>query len=319
MYLQLFTERFPIYVELMKSTEHSSPYHLEGSVWTHTCMVYSAINSIRPGLSVPLIAAILHDLGKCLVKEVDPETNKTSFQGHEGVSTHLALDILPIFGLPERQNIEILNLISLHGVNVSQLSIPYMTLFRHGDVTGRITSSDISCDYDPRKFTHISDNPKRTVTILTGISCSGKSTYTNQFKDTHTILSRENFIMSSKFNSDNLTYNEVYDKIHQNQENLSEFNAAFDKHIQEVSKDFSKDIIIDMTMLSLSSRRTMMNRFPHSEFKSVVFLTRLSTIDSRNVHRFGKQIPDTVLHMMQKSFVMPVREEGFSDIKYILG
>lgn len=317
MFLKLFTEHFPIYVELMKSTEHNSPYHAEGSVWTHTCMVYSILKSRRPDSYVPQIAAILHDLGKCMVK-ITKDDGSFSFKGHEGVSTHLALDILPIFGLSDQENIQILNLISLHGVNVEQLTIPYMDLFRHADSVGRISLKDIRKDYDPRKFLKQASEYKREVTILTGLPCSGKSTYASQFKNTHNIVSRDTFLMSHYACQDSQTYNEKYQAIHSNPVDLDEFNNLFEAHILKIAKDYSKPILVDMTMLSLSSRRSMMAKLPNSSFKSVVFLTRLTTIDARNENRPGKVIPDEVLFNMQKSFTMPVREEGFTSIEYKL-
>jgi len=317
MFLKLFTEHFPIYVELMKSTEHNSPYHAEGSVWTHTCMVYSILKSRRPDSYVPQIAAILHDLGKCMVK-ITKDDGSFSFKGHEGVSTHLALDILPIFGLSDQENIQILNLISLHGVNVEQLTIPYMDLFRHADAVGRISLKDIRKDYDPRKFLKQASEYKREVTILTGLPCSGKSTYASQFKDTHNIVSRDTFLMDPIINPDDLPYNEIYNLVHSDEVSLACFNNLFESHILKVSKDYSTPILVDMTMLSLSSRRSMMAKLPNSSFKSVVFLTRLTTIDARNENRPGKVIPDEVLFNMQKSFTMPVREEGFTSIEYKL-
>ena len=316
MYLKLFTEHFPIYVELMKSTDHNSPYHAEGSVWTHTCMVYSILKSRRPDSYVPQIAAILHDLGKCMVK-VTKDDGTFSFHGHEGVSTHLALDILPIFGLTDQEKVQVLNLISLHGVNVSQLSVPYMTLFRHADEIGRISFKDIRKDYDPRNFFKSRDEAKRTVTILTGLPCSGKSTYASQFAKTHTIISRDDFLMN-QYNHSNLSYGEAYKLAHESDQARLAFDTKFEAHLLAQSKDFSKDIIIDMTMLSLSSRRSMMDKLPNSSFKSVVFLTKLTTIDARNANRPGKVIPDEVLFNMQKSFTMPVREEGFTSIEYKL-
>ena len=317
MHLIKFMEHFPLYVELMKSTEHNSPYHAEGSVWTHTCVVYSILKSMRPDCHVPQIAAILHDLGKCTVK-ITKEDGTFSFNGHEGVSTHLALDILPIFGLREFENIQILNLISLHGVNIEQLTIPYMTLFRHADSVGRISLKDISKDYEPRKFVKQASEYKREVTILTGLPCSGKSTYASQFKDTHNIISRDTFLMDPIINPDDLPYNEIYNLVHSDEVSLACFNNLFESHILKVSKDYSTPIIVDMTMLSLSSRRSMMTKLPNSSFKSVVFLTRLSTIYARNEHRVGKVIPEEVLFNMQKSFTMPVREEGFTSIEYKL-
>lgn len=314
MYLQQFTEHFPIYVECMKATDHNSPYHLEGSVWTHTCMVYSAIKMFRPDSRVLLIAAILHDIGKIKTKTLNAKGNH-SFSGHEGVSTFLATDILPLWNLTTQEKQQILTLISIHGVCSSQINIPYLRMFRAADITGRICANPKGqSDYEPRKFRIPSDSPEYTVTMLIGLPCAGKSTYAATLG--LPIISRDDFLMSN-FGEPGESYNKVYTDVHNDLLLRQSLDSGFNAHLQAAAKAKS-DLVIDMTMLSLSSRRSMMTQFQHARFKAIVFLPRLSTIEARNATRPGKFISDEVYFNMMKSFVMPVREEGFESISIIL-
>lgn len=312
MYLKQFYDHFPLYVETMKATDHNSPYHLEGSIWTHTCMVYSAIKALHPDNKVLLIAAILHDIGKIFTKSINNKGGH-SFIGHEGVSTFLATDILPLFELTHQEKLDILHVISLHGVNISQLSnIPYLAMFRRADVIGRISSNE-KTDYDPRNFLTPRRDPTHTVTLLCGLPCTRKSTYAATLG--LPVLSRDNFLM--QYANPDETYNECYTRIHASVEDLSEFNKAYNAHIIKLSKDQS-DLVVDMTMLSLKTRRVMMSHFPKASFKCVVFLPRLSIVKACNDSRPGKFISDEIYNTMMASFVMPVREEGFTDIQYNL-
>lgn len=311
MYLSLFEEHFPLYVEAMKATEHNSPWHREGSVWTHTCMVYTAIKALHPDNKVLLITAILHDLGKTLTKSLNSYGGH-SFLGHEGVSTFLATDILPIFDCSDSDKLHILRTISLHGVNTDQLSLPYLSMFRKADVIGRICDSS-SSEYKPRKFRTPYLPSSHTITILCGLPCSGKSIYASSLG--LPIISRDSYLMNN-FGDPDEDYNTVYREVHSDALLKRELDEGFNDYIRSVSKA-KTDAVIDMTMLSLKSRRTMMSQFPHAQFKCIVFLPRLSTIEARNDCRPGKFIQPEVLHSMMTSFVMPVREEGFVDIQYI--
>ena len=295
----------------MKSTDHNSPYHREGSVWTHTCMVYAAIKAMHPDNKVLLIAAILHDLGKIKTKIIKDNGNH-SFHGHEGVSVFLATDILPFFDLTQQERIDILRVISLHGVCTAQLHVPYLDMFRKADVIGRISEKP-SGDYDPRNFFKPHSKPAYSVTMLIGLPCSGKSTFATRFEN---VVSRDNFLMTN-YSNPGESYNDCYTSVHEDPLILADLNTEFSKHLFDKAR-LEKDLCIDMTNLSLSSRRRMMNQFNKAEFHAIVFLPRLSTIEARNQARTGKFISDEVYFNMMKSFVMPVREEGFESISIIL-
>lgn len=295
----------------MKSTDHNSPYHREGSVWTHTCMVYAVIKVMHPDNKVLLIAAILHDIGKIKTKIIKDNGNH-SFHGHEGVSVFLATDILPFFDLTRQERIDILRVISLHGVCTAQLHVPYLDMFRKADVIGRISEKP-SGDYDPRNFFKPHSKPTYSVTMLVGLPCSGKSTFSTRFDN---VVSHDNFMMEN-YSIPGESYNDCYAGVHENPLILADFRTAFAKHLYDISKQ-EKDLCIDMTNLSLSTRRRMMNQFNKAEFHAIVFLPRLSTIEARNACRTGKTISDSVMFNMMTSFVMPTYEEGFTTISYIM-
>lgn len=310
-YLQQFIEFYPKLVADMKACEHVSQYHQEGSVWTHTCMVYSHIQALHPDNKVLLLSAIFHDIGKVIArKEID---GKVRFSGHEGYSTFLSRDLLTKFDCTDQEIIDILNVISLHGVNISQLSdIPYLSMFRKADAAGRVTNKLLD-DYNPRRFHKSHSNPAQTITILCGLPCSGKSTYASDFDN---VISRDAFLRENYADS-NEDYTTVYKEVHSDPLVLADFNKSFDAHIQQASK-LNLDYTIDMTMLSLSDRRSMMARFPKAKFNCVVFLPQLSVIEARNNDRKGKYLDPAIYQLMMFKFIMPTKAEGFTSIKYIL-
>lgn len=295
----------------MQRCEHSSPYHQEGSVWTHTCMVYSHIQALHHDNKVLLLSAIFHDVGKVLAaKNID---GKVRFSGHEGYSALAARSALDSFDCTDQEIIDILNVISLHGVNISQLSdIPYLAMFRKADAAGRITNKPLE-DYTSRRFHKPHPKPTQTITILCGLPCSGKSTYALNFDN---VISRDAFLRTHYATADE-DYNTAYSKVHSDPTILADLNSAFNKHLQKASKS-NVDYIIDMTMLSLSDRRSMMSKFPKAKFNCVVFLPPLSVIEARNKVRKGKSLDDSIYDKMSAKFVMPTKAEGFEAIQYIL-
>lgn len=136
----------------MKASNHAAqdnepnPYHLEDDVWGHTMMVSLQAQNDN-ACKVNKLAAILHDTGKPLAREVIPfnkpkpthtpsnelreadkknsqteslqRETKTHFRGHEGISFYKAQDVLKKMnedGIVTANEIqEILTIISLHG------------------------------------------------------------------------------------------------------------------------------------------------------------------------------------------------------------
>jgi hypothetical protein len=339
-----------LHLDMMKSNHtffsiEPNPYHAVNTVWAHTMMVMTWVEAkFKDDVDyITLITtALLHDTGKpsCqTLKEPNIKSNKPeryAFNGHEGVSTFKSVGILKKLqnDFPEVYTDTvikcIIKLVSLHGVHNEGLDfIELREKFRECDKMGAIRrDTDVQDQYPGRKFAKMNSQNGRNLIILCGLPCSGKSTYfRNELINTHTIISRDsemyNFLFIEKvfvrthYNTD---YNAVYEMVHKSDELLTEFNQFFDKKLNAISKE-KDNVCIDMTMLSLKSRRNMLNKFKKFNAECILFMPDLETINGRNCSRFekeGKYISDGVYENMMKSFTYPVVEEGFNKIELIL-
>ena len=101
-------------------------------------------------------------------------------------------------------------------------------------------------------------------------------------------------------------------------ENSQDFNTFFECSIQRAR--MHEKVVVDMTMMSLKSRRKMLSKFPEFNFSCKVVMTDLNVIMKREDIRAqsGKKIPSCVYKIMTEQFIMPVLDEGFSDIELII-
>ena len=320
-------------------------WHAEGTVWSHTMMVMTWIEAQRDKLSdedyiVLITAAMLHDTGKPSCLETMPASDtkpiRNSFKGHEGRSSFLTIGILKDlreeFPLTYTEEImeKIIKVVSLHGTHIEEdTELKELKLiFREADKRGAIRCTDegLFAQYEARKF--CKKSPERfnsTLTILCGLPNSGKSTLREKMleKNPNTIvLSRDDLLETFYVNKfdEVQTYNVMYKTLHEDKDLLKEFEAEFEKLIQDTAK-IDEDVIIDMTMLSLSSRRKMISKFPNHKKVCKVVMTDNKTLFDRNIKRYQetkKFISTVVIENMMTSFTYPVKEEGFSDIKLII-
>lgn len=182
---------------------------------------------------------------------------------------------------------------------------------RECDMKGRISSKELR-EYPRRQFLILPKNPTHTVTIMVGLPGSGKSTIAESLN--LPILSRDD-VITDMF--PDMTYNEAYRHIRENKDQYMAVSFKFEKELIKAAKE-QKDIVIDMTMLSLSSRRSIMAKFPNAKFKAIVVVSPLSIVKERASKRPGKEMSDKVYEHMLPTFTMPVKEEGFEEITYIL-
>ena len=329
-----FQECYPSICEEMRNTDHtyvqSNPnkYHAEGTVWTHTMMVMTWIEAtvFDSKKEVLLLTALLHDIGKPKAQEFieadGTRPDRYRFAGHEGISTMLAIQILKRYQIHRQLTDwdleDILYLISTHGEAIPEGCYleTHRRIFRGADKGGairRVDESNKSLQYKPHRYAKRTPTHGKELIILTGLPCSGKSTYVESLKDC-TIVSRDSLII--EFVPEATSYNEAYRIAHSTEESKNALNKAFDAM---VNKAIHKDkVVIDMTMMSLSARRTMLNRFNKHIAHSKVFLTDMKIIRKRNTEREGKDIPDFVLNNMSKSFIIPTVEEGFKTVELIV-
>lgn len=345
-----FLEHYPDEYYKMVSTNHSlndlniselNPYHIEGSVWTHTLMVMTYIEAKEYNdftNNILLIVALLHDIGKPYaidIKEGCSEINKParySFNGHEGISFFLSLniivDILKYFPYIHTSKVIILKLISLHGVDDQEQDEQELRqLFRQADKNGACRkiypiNNDIQLQdrYNSRNFVKISNNQiiKKDTELLMimGLDCVQKAKYVMEFvsgenNKEYFIFSKNNYMKQYAIIK-GLPINSLddYEKIYnfcQSPIHKKSFDIQYQQYILNVSNTYSK-VIVDMEMLSLSDRRKILNNFKHFEYKNcIVYLPKINYINDLMYNNSNKS-------NKLSSFIFPVYDEGFDNI-----
>jgi len=330
-------------VQTMKAANHfpeyrtDHPFHGEGSTWTHTMMVMvyvSCMDISEYNKRILLAVAMLHDIGKPRARIVKEFGDKFSFEGHEGLSTYMAIDILR--SMEKVDNFYdnstrklIIELISLHGTDIKHkdpIKLELQTLFRLADKGGAVRNIDenIFAQYPVKKVAKRNPQLEKHLIIMVGLPGSGKTTFikNNKFKeDGYEIINRDD-VMNKYYllYHDTLpeSYNEVYDWINQ-EEIIDNFNAYFDKIVNLSAKHFNK-VVIDMTMLTFGKRRNMLNRFSKFIAKCYCLLSGYENIQYINDQRVIKEagLTKNRLIELQKKFTIPIVEEGFESVNIIL-
>lgn len=319
-------------------------FHAEGTVFVHTMMVMTCIEMNKEKYTeddyiVLLTSSLLHDTGKPTCLEEMPATEdkprRNSFKGHEGVSSFNAVGILKKLknDFPKiytKEVIEkIIKVVSLHGTFVEETSDIYFlrSEFRKADKNGAVRSADeeIFSQYSPRKFLKPKNKEKnKNLTVLIGLPCSGKSSYREELLKNNPnaiVISRDDYLEKFFFEEmgEIMSYNNMYFTVHHDEFLLKKFTEQFNHLLRESSK--SNNVIVDMTQLSLSTRRKMLSNFEKFNKKAVVIMTDNEELFKRNRKRFeetGKKITETIIENMMTTFAFPVLEEGFDSIELII-
>ena len=332
-----FQLEYPDLVHQMKQCSHHydrknlNPYHLEDDVFTHTMMVLDNVNMHvkRDGYLVA-VAALLHDIGKPFTREVNQEKKRVSFFGHESVSAFGALDICRKLGLTKRDTIIVFKLISLHteGFKLSTEDfINRLVNFKEADLLLDLIKADndgryteVNSEFDPYGVLYnlkrkVAEPKEKTLTLMVGLPASGKSTLTyaltqNRF-DTF-VVSRDNILMT---NTQGDTYDEKWKNADQKQ-----IDHLLQESIKRSKEHGYNNVYVDMTNLSRKSRRKILNQYSSKIYtkKAIVKLNYLETLKERLLGRESKTIPSHVLDNMMKSFYLPLYDEGFDEIEYVL-
>jgi predicted kinase len=330
------------------SYEHViNPFHVEGSVWTHTMMVMNELKHYDFSFEM-LMAAILHDIGKPDARDVvtkDDGSVRVRFFGHAGYSFYRAIDVLKDWAIPDTDRQHILNIISLHGefydfVRGDEVKSKQWTKlsnrFKHNLTLFHDVMRQVECDCNGRhtfKFEGRVDadeiakelwenedcfekleskrpewNGQPVVTMLIGPPASGKSTWVEENKYDHHIISRDAIVMKQ---GGDVTYTEAWATVDHDKVNKIH-NAA----IRQLIKD-KNSFIVDETCMSRKSRRKILCHVGKKYWKkAVVFATGYDEIMRRREAREGKEIPGYVMKNMIGSFVVPMYDE-FDEIEWV--
>jgi len=336
--LNLFVQNFPSIVQDMKNSDHGynrdginhlNSYHMEGSVWTHTMMVFKEAITRYPGYPLLHIAVLLHDIGKAYVREVvedEVKGTRVRFFGHEGVSTYKAADILnskafEVLELTEREKSLILSTIAIHGdyfdsfhseKGINKMLNKFSGAFYEElfdmvrmhlicDHNGRISFEDhnsreienFNVRFGPgREAFGYTKEGKPLLVVLVGPPCSGKSTHIKNNFSNYTIISRDNTLMEYGLASHpDLTYSELFKTLQ------TEDHENVDKLVTEkfmLATKNRENIVIDMTNMSPKSRRKWSqgtSNIVGKEYykQAIVFFTGYEELLKRNTIRYGQE------------------------------
>jgi len=345
--IQRFMKNHPHLHWAMVNSDHNfsnvelNPYHMEGSVWTHTMMVFN--NSLKAKYDrAILLASLFHDVGKPGAREEkfasSKNLNKCSFTGHDGLSFYHTIDILnkSFPELEEWEKIIVAKLVANHSVLFSwagrkrsgtleewisaafagEASFFYWLIrLVKSDITGRIGSEELESgdrtlmDFStfediPIHFERENVNDKPELIITVGPPGCGKSTWAVEFSHTHEVISRDSIMVE-------MTEGDSYKDCWNNQD-----GNAIDKEVDlqfNAAMAANKNIIIDRTTMSKKSRRRWINMARQHGYytKCVVFFTGAEVIEERRVARIpdGKDIPGGVIFNMMRGFTYPLTDE----------
>lgn len=353
-----FQMEFPHLVNQMNSSTHHydaqtlNPYHVEGSVWTHSMMVCLMANHIAPENHHVRWSSLLHDIGKPAARQVNDTNKRASFYGHEGLSSYMAIDILNRVEMPVYDKILITQIIATHGdlfhyINIdgsikndifanfkgNRQLLENLVYQVAADSQGRFWSAghvtnlnkDLPLQFKPiiDKLTYDVVPMKNTgapkLTILVGPPCSGKSSYlAKHFAETQ-IISRDDLVQAFGI-ARGMNYSEAFRFLMDNKTVCKdEIDNVLNAQALE-ARNRNASVVIDMTSMSKKSRRKWINEFSKYDKSAIVFLTGLEELNRRNKIRAtatGKNIPPHVLQDMCLKYSMPTYAEGFNSIEFI--
>lgn len=344
--LQHFMEWDFSLVEKMKNCEHAepgktNPYHMEGSVWTHSMMVY---NQANPNSKNQLLMALCHDIGKAFTRNITKD-GKVIFYGHSDVSTQYTIDFLNY--LFEKNFISFNEFDSFIKYNLSAVAnhiIYYKNLekkqlfannnpliLRNFEILAKMDTEGSICKkskieekqhikeiIDLRNFDH--SNP--TVHIWCGLPGSGKDYLANKLG--FPIISFDDIRIEifKQFNkvSESISDSELYD----NAWNFCiEKGIDLNKYLRKKAKihlEKGNSISICNTSLTRKSRRSIINTIG-TKYNYIIEFVAVNSekILDRNEKRTYRHVPTKVIfNMMDRINVPTLFEKNVNHVNYIL-
>ena len=348
----------PEYVKSMRECSYHNEYdfnlhHLEGDVWSHTMMAYS--NAIKFGCSDAVKwAVLLHDLGRIKTRYVDKKKKQLNFGDFEGVSQFIALEILNVAELSDKEKILILKIISYHYTVIDYIKyekisfVKLLEMFEYEELVLKELAYYVKCDllgriidksreeyYDVKKMdafikqlknirpqTKEQTTSQYEVNILVGPPCSRKSSWIKGYKDKSAIvINRDRCVEEIGLKYGKKGYNNAYTFM-KSDESVKKEVDALDIYEENVAKaTVDKNIIIDNPNLKFKNREEWILALKKShKIKVVLFLTPYKELLICNQNRekeIQKAISETGLLSKLKTFSFPLLGEGIDEVNVV--
>lgn len=347
-------DNYPKIIQEMKSIDHfyeneENPYHLEGSVWTHTLLVLDAILEKKEAIFADYLCAFLHDFGKIKtrsIREKPDGSHHITFFDHGAAGVQMAFDFLlkykskyPDAELSDDEIANIIFCVSNHidfykiesvddafkFCNYDKDLLFMMTLLAYSDFTGSFADPKLDCklfkliedivdQFDSlEKPINIQSN-SYTFNIYCGVPGSGKDYLAGtinkvSFDNTRIRIFRE------KFNSDNLTSSELYHRAFDYSTTINIDN----EFINDIKTLNSKTINICNTNCNRKARRKLYNllnkSFPNAQYNAIFVLSGTNTIIERDKNR-GKDSKTLGISIISK-FLNKIEIPNLYSDKYL--
>jgi len=300
-------------------------WHMEGSVWIHTCMAYNNLRYVvnngeydNPFYTKLLLATLLHDTGKPANKEVvtfDSGETVNRFKGHAQTSAQLAFTYLynhkDFYGLSDNDIIEIVIAITYHDIyyqlkyikklysylNYSEKLIQMYSFLTKADHDGQIRMPDnidqnehdllnVDYDFDDSIFTN------KTLYLMVGIPASGKDTIIgNNYSDCVSVGYDD---LRIKLYKENIMSWEIlsYDNLYKNayqwcNDNKINIRQVLHDTVKDLFNSGVKRVIINNTNVSGKVRKYFkgLARECHATFNCICVMTTPVNAIDRNINR----------------------------------
>lgn len=325
--LSEFLDYFPIITSRMNEVSHSSnrynwksKYHLEGSVWSHTMLVYKEAEKFD--ITSLYIAALCHDIGKIYTVNYNIEKERVTFYGHERYSLDKAYEFseyikfkYPSFNVyTDRILYAIANHMKFGKITSGNLSSKLTHYLQICDSRGRYVldkKEEKTYDFEVKE-NYI---PKIHIAIFCGLPGSGKDTIAKN--ENYHIISYDDIREKVYFEATGKTnYSEAWDYCNKNNINLNNYL------IKEIKENLGKKIAICNTSLTKKSRKSLINIIKnidesihiHCEY---VYVPKVECIN-RDRKREGKSVGKEVIERMFSHLYFPYEDENFDSISVTL-
>lgn len=168
-------------------------------------------------------------------------------------------------------------------------------------------------DMIKKLFKEIVETKQPKLTLLIGPPASGKSTWIKNNRKNEVIISRDN-IVEELANKKGLSYADSFN----DKELQNEVNKQLQKDIHFNFYN-EKNIIVDMTNMSKSSRSKFLNMGKEKNYYciGIVFEVEKYELYRRSEQRkqeTGKEISNEIIDSMLSRYEKPTKEEGFDEL-----
>lgn len=358
--IRFFAKRFSSFVKQMKtcSYHHSKSRldleHLENNVWNHAVISYSKALALKYSKIIRW-AVLLHDIGRILTRKIDFKTKTVSFGSYFGVSAFLAYEVLKESNLKKDEILQVVKIISNQNKIINVLKDKETSLdeffktfeydisvfndlisFSKCDLKGRKIDESLKEKYksiDERiellqsKVFSFKEEKKyikkdKNLYLLVGPPCSGKSTWTKNFKEESHKFCRDEFILEIARKYKVHTYNKAFFLKRTNKNIEQEVNELSFKKQEELVNSSCKNIIIDNVNLSKDYRNYWIEMFKKTHnIHVVLILTPYSLLLKRDIKRYrqtSKSIGKFAMLDNLKHFEYPLLSENIDSLQTIL-